>query len=69
MLTPLSILSLDQGKLWREPPAEAAPRDPVDEPHPVRDALALLRRRLTPTRAPTPAGPARWRLRAPLGGH
>lgn len=32
MLTPLSVLSLDQGPKWREPAAEAAP---VAEPAPA----------------------------------
>jgi hypothetical protein len=54
MLTPLSILSLDQGKLWREPapaPAPAAARPP----RPLELAAALLRLVRT---APPPTLPA-----------
>ena len=40
MLTPLSIISLDQGKLWREPaapePTEAAKPEPEADAAPAR---------------------------------
>jgi hypothetical protein len=49
MLTPLSILSLDQGKLWREPAVPAPAEEAQPEPAP-RPALlpAWLRAALRP---------------------
>ena len=48
MLTTLAILSLDQGKIWREPATAATPQEtpepePAATPAPARGWFAALR--------------------------
>jgi hypothetical protein len=53
MLTPLSILSLDQGPKWREPePATPAEARPQQRRTPVRALLAALAALFGPVRKP-----------------
>jgi hypothetical protein len=56
MLTTMSILSLDQGKLWREPPPaeETASADPEPEPTPLATRFERLEHRLAPPPAKLP---------------
>ena len=49
MLTTLSIVSLDQGKIWREAHATPPePERPVEEPAPARRSLSAVWLRILP---------------------
>ena len=61
MLTTLTILSLDQGKIWRDEPAAerpAAARDEAAKPEAARPAWPIRLSRLTVPRPLRPARPA-----------
>jgi hypothetical protein len=68
MLTTLSIISLDRGKPWREPPAAVeAGADAAPHARPARHAIMLLRRLVAAAGARAPVAPRPWRSARRVG--